>query len=228
MIRTGAGAGGRGAGRGRWSRRLGAEEKKQNTSIVRVVRATSASSASAAAAADSDGLGRAGLAGEAVSSVGSIRTTLGPTKPPGVRGPALRCADTKHSQKAGPFSVARLKIDLPFSIIASRTTALTGEVQAPRYVRAWLFKKHSDYAEWEKNLPDGVYYNCFYLNGRGHSDNAVATEGCGLQGLCPHTAGEVASRSAHISSAALTDIGVCAVQEHNEGTQVSGRWAVTR
>ena len=57
---------------------------------------------------------------------------------------------------------------------------------------------------------------------------AVATEGCGLQGLCPHTAGEVASRSAHISSAALTDIGVCAVQEHNEGTQVSGRWAVTR
>ena len=30
------------------------------------------------------------------------------------RGPALRCVHTKHSQKAGSFSVARLKMDLPF------------------------------------------------------------------------------------------------------------------
>ena len=30
------------------------------------------------------------------------------------RGPALRSVHTKHSQKAGPFSVARLKMDLPF------------------------------------------------------------------------------------------------------------------
>ena len=30
------------------------------------------------------------------------------------RGPALRCVHTKHSQKACPFSVARLKLDLPF------------------------------------------------------------------------------------------------------------------
>ena len=38
-------------------------------------------------------------------------------------------AHTKHSQKAGPFSVARLKMDLPF-LIVSRTTAFTGEVPA--------------------------------------------------------------------------------------------------
>ena len=30
------------------------------------------------------------------------------------RGPALRCVHTKHSRKAGPFSVAGLKMDLPF------------------------------------------------------------------------------------------------------------------
>ena len=30
------------------------------------------------------------------------------------RGPALRCVHTKRSQKAGPFSVARLKMDLRF------------------------------------------------------------------------------------------------------------------
>ena len=29
-------------------------------------------------------------------------------------GPALRCAHSKHAQKAGPFSVARPKMDLPF------------------------------------------------------------------------------------------------------------------
>ena len=31
-----------------------------------------------------------------------------------IRGPALGCVHTKHSQKAGPFSDARLKMDLPF------------------------------------------------------------------------------------------------------------------
>ena len=30
------------------------------------------------------------------------------------RGPTLRCVQTKHSQEAGPFSVARLKMDLHF------------------------------------------------------------------------------------------------------------------
>ena len=43
-----------------------------------------------------------------------------------VRGPALRGVHTKHSQKAGPFSVARLKMDLPFH----NRLAFTGEVPA--------------------------------------------------------------------------------------------------
>ena len=33
-----------------------------------------------------------------------------------IRGPALGCVHTKHSQKAGPFSDARLKMDLPFRV----------------------------------------------------------------------------------------------------------------
>ena len=42
------------------------------------------------------------------------------------RGPALRCVHTKQSQKAGPFSVARLKMDLPFH----NRLAFTGGVPA--------------------------------------------------------------------------------------------------
>ena len=48
------------------------------------------------------------------------------------RGPALRCAHTKHSQKAGPISVARLKMDLPFHTRLAYNR-VHGRSASPRY-----------------------------------------------------------------------------------------------
>ena len=50
------------------------------------------------------------------------------------RGPALRCVHTKHSQTAGPFSVTRLKTDLPFQ------NRLVVTAQAPALLRYFSLK----------------------------------------------------------------------------------------
>ena len=48
----------------------------------------------------------------------------------GARGPALGCVHTKHSQKAGPFSDARLKMDLPFRVHRRSASPLGGAALA--------------------------------------------------------------------------------------------------
>ena len=53
----------------------------------------------------------------------------------GTRGPALRCVYTNIHKKAGPFSAARLKMDLPFH----KRLAFTGE--APALLSELFYRK---------------------------------------------------------------------------------------
>ena len=87
-----------------------------------------------------DGFDRAAaeaLAAKTKQMVGAMGMTVGETHPSPQEGRHI-AVHTKHSQKAGPFSVARLKMDLPFHNRVAHN-AFRGEVPSPTPLR----RRHS-------------------------------------------------------------------------------------